>query len=358
MKTSKTLRGRLPDRQVPHRAEARRRGFRYGVLCPRHPGRDAVALKIPHESALVDGAEADLHREIRLAAKLQHPHILPLKNADVLDGRLVLVYPLGDRTLADRIRSRLSLPNTLELADQMLAAVAFAHEQRVIHCDIKPENMILCNGRLMLADFGIAKIAIRTIRASGSGTIGYCAPEQAMGQPSFRSDVFSSGLVIYRMLSGRLPEWPFSWPPAGIQRLRSRVHADLIELLRKSIEIDPRKRFANGATMLQAFHRVKPRAVKRRGGQRQAKALTGGGVHWKSVQWRQFQRLFKKALETKHQCGRCGGPVSEAMTHCPWCGAGRKVHDGESHMPVCCPRCHRGAQGRLALLPLVLRPRF
>ena len=56
----------------------------------------------------------------------------------------------------------------------------------------------------------------------------------------------------------------------------------------------------------------------------------------------QFQRLYKKALGTEHQCGRCGGPVSEAMTHCPWCGTGRKVHNGESRMPVCCPRCHRG----------------
>ena len=134
-----------------------------------------VALKIPHDYLLTDSVLGDFRNEVRLAAKLKHPNILPLKNADFVEGRFVIAYPLGERTLAERLQSRLSLSLSFDFTEQMLAGVAFAHEQRIIHCDIKPENLILfANGRLMLTDFGIAKVAFRTIRASGSGTVGYC----------------------------------------------------------------------------------------------------------------------------------------------------------------------------------------
>ncbi len=212
-----------------------------------------VALKIPYDHLITDSVLEDFRREVRLAAQLDHPNILPLKNADFIEGRFVITYPLGDRTLADRLQSRLSLNLALDFAEQMLAGAAYAHEHRIIHCDIKPENMILfSDNRLMLTDFGIAKVALRTIRASGSGTLGYCAPEQAMGQPSFRSDVFALGLIQYRMLTGHLPEWPFRWPPPGYGRLKTRVPADLVELLRRSIEINPRQRFADAGAMLGA----------------------------------------------------------------------------------------------------------
>ena len=96
-------------------------------------------------------------------------------------------------------------------------------EKRVLHCDIKPENFILfADGTLKLTDFGIAKIARRTIEASGSGTVGYIAPEQALGRPSFRSDVFSLGLIFYQMFTKKLPQWPFAWPPPEYQRLSAR----------------------------------------------------------------------------------------------------------------------------------------
>ena len=317
-----------------------------------------VALKVPHPSLLDAETEEDFRKEIRLAARLKHPRILPLKSADIIEGGLVLAYPLGEKTLADRLRTRLSFAVALDYAEQLLEAVAFAHEQRIIHCDIKPENLILLNKQLMLTDFGIAKVAVRTIRASGSGTIGYCAPEQAMGQPSFRSDVFSAGLVIYRMLSGRLPEWPFEWPPQGFDRLRGRVHPELIALLRKSIEVDPRKRFANGNAMLVRFRRLKAKALAKRAKARPAKSSSAAKSHWKSVKWRQFQRAFGKSLQTNCKCGRCGGPVAEAMSFCPWCNCTRSRHDGPTRFPVCCPRCHRGLKADWPYCPWCFGPGF
>ena len=210
-----------------------------------------VALKIPHSSVMDDEVLKDFRNEVRLTARLEHPNILPLKNASFINGHFVIVTPLGEKSLADRLHRR------------MLQAVAYAHQQRIIHCDIKPENMILFPiNRLKLTDFGIAKVALKTVSSSGSGTLGYMAPEQARGQPSFRSDVFSLGLIIYRMLTGRWPEWPYECPPPGYNRMRRRVHPELFEFLRRALQIKPRKRFRDADQMLHTFRRIKPRALR------------------------------------------------------------------------------------------------
>lgn len=221
-----------------------------------------VALKIPAAKLLTEQLLKDFKSEVRLTARLDHPNILPLKYADFIQGHFVIVFPLGDRTLADRLRSRMSLETVLDYAGQMLEAVAYAHRNKIVHCDIKPENMILfADNRLRLTDFGIAKIAQKTIRGSGTGTIGYMAPEQAMGKPSQKSDVFSLGLILYRMLSGKWPEWPYEWPLVGSQRLKRRAHPELIEFLKRAIEPDPRKRFRDADHMLTVFNKLKRKSI-------------------------------------------------------------------------------------------------
>lgn len=221
-----------------------------------------VALKIPRDQRLSDDAMKDFRREVRLAARLDHPNILPLKDASLIEDHFVIAFPLGERTLAERLNKRLSLKSALSLAEQMLDALAYAHQQRIIHCDVKPENMMLFAGeRLRLGDFGIAKFAQNTIQGSGTGTVGYMAPEQAMGKPSQRSDVFSVGLIIYRMLTAEWPEWPYSWPPPGIRKLRARLHPDFVAFLRKAIDPDPRRRFRDAEQMRNAFLRLKPRVL-------------------------------------------------------------------------------------------------
>ena len=168
-----------------------------------------VALKIPHENAMDEYFLQDFRREAQLAAKLEHKNILPVRDASFIDGRFVIVMPLGLQSLADRMRRRLSTKSAMSFAEQALEAVARAHEVKVIHCDIKPDNFIIFpNGQLKLTDFGVSKVAQRTVRASGSGTVGYIAPEQAVGRPMFQSDVFSLGLVLYELFTGKLPSWP------------------------------------------------------------------------------------------------------------------------------------------------------
>ncbi len=216
-----------------------------------------VALKVPH-SAVVEGQLPDILREIRIMVRLDHPNILPILNADIIDDRPVIAYPLGVETLASRMQRRMSGDRALSIFEDLVAGAAYAHEHRVIHCDIKPANIILFDdGPAMLADFGIAKVTNSTgVLGSGSGTVGYLSPEQALGRPSFRSDVFSLGLIAYRLFSGQLPRWPYEWPPKGIQRLRSRLTRNMVDFIRRSIEVNERRRFANAARMQSAYDRL------------------------------------------------------------------------------------------------------
>jgi serine/threonine protein kinase len=300
-----------------------------------------VALKIP-KSGDATGEEEFLH-EVQVATRLKHPNILSVLNASYIDDHFVIAMDLGDESLADRIERRTSTARAMELAAQALAALAYAHEHKIIHCDIKPENYILFPGnQLKLADFGFAKISLRTLKASGSGTIDYIAPEQAMGRPKFQSDVFSLGLVLYRLFSGKLPEWPFEWPSAGHDRLVSRVRPEFTEFLRKAIQLDPSKRYRDAVQMQAAFERLHSHARR----QKRAKPKNGSRSEssWRQMQWREFQRKYRKVLHTSHQCRRCEGPVSESMQACPWCGFDNPARGSESLFASTCPRCERGAK--------------
>jgi len=310
-----------------------------------------VALKVPHAHLVTANLLEDFRREVRLAATLDHPNILPVKDASMIDGRFVIVFPLGEGTLTARLRARLSRRVALDFCQQMLEGVAYAHRHRIIHCDIKPDNFVVdSHGRLRLTDFGVARVAQRTVKGSGTGTVGYIAPEQAMGKPSLRSDVFSVGLVLWRMLSGRLPEWPFEWPLAGHERLRGRLHPDMIALLRRAIQVDPRKRFRDAEQMLAAFLRVKPKVFRAIGAQRRRRQPPKTR-DWREVRTKEFQRTFGKVLGTRFECAKCGGPVSEVMGHCPWCGTRRTTHRDTTSFPARCPRCKRGVKADWTYCP-------
>ncbi len=179
-----------------------------------------VALKVlkPDVSAEI-GAER-FQREIRLAAGLTHPHILPVFDSGEADGLLFYVMPnMEGRSLRERMDRERQLPldEALRITREVASALDYAHRQQVVHRDIKPENILLHEGAAMVADFGIGK----ALSGNGSvtqtgialGTPAYMSPEQAGGEPDIdgRSDLYSLGCVLYEMLTG---EPPFTGPTA------------------------------------------------------------------------------------------------------------------------------------------------
>ena len=217
-----------------------------------------VALKIANPDLVEDNFLDEFRHEARLSSKMEHPNILPVQNACFIDDYFVIAMRLGIETLADRMSRRMSNQLALDYATQAVAAVSHAPARPIIHCDVKPENFILFpDNQLRLSDFGFSKIALRTIKASGSGTLGYLAPEQALGRPMFQSDVFALGLVIYQLFSGHLPDYPYKWPMPGYARIRSKLRRRTIAWLHKSLEFRHQDRFRNGVAMEKAFRDIR-----------------------------------------------------------------------------------------------------
>ncbi len=175
-----------------------------------------VALKVLRpELAAAIGPERFV-REIEIAARLSHPHILPLYDSGESDGTLYYVMPyVPGESLRERIdrEGKLPVAETVRLTDEIASALSHAHEQGIVHRDVKPENVMLSGGHAVVADFGIARAvsAAGGARLTGTGlavgTPAYMSPEQAFGDESIdgRSDVYALGCVVYEMVSGRTP---------------------------------------------------------------------------------------------------------------------------------------------------------
>jgi len=182
----------------------------------------AVALKVllPGLAAFL-GAERFL-KEIQIAARLQHPHILALHDSGEAGGFLYYVMPYIDggslrQQLEGPPRRALSRHQALAIAEPVADALSYAHRMGVLHRDIKPENILFSQGHPIVADFGIAK-AVSTAGGANLtrtgfpvGTPGYMSPEQAAGLADLdeRTDVYSLAVVVYEMLVGDVPgRWP------------------------------------------------------------------------------------------------------------------------------------------------------
>src|SRR5207247_10850246 len=194
-----------------------------------------VAIKVLHsELAAALGSDRFL-REIEIAARLRHPHILPLYDSGSAGRFLYYVMPYVEgESLRDRLEreKQFSLEDALKITAEVASVLAYAHSHGVVHRDIKPENIMLEGGTAVVADFGIA----RAVSAAGAGehltqtgtVIGppvYMSPEQATGSGEIdgRSDQYSLACVLYEMLVGAPP---FSGPSA--QAIMARHSLDLV----------------------------------------------------------------------------------------------------------------------------------
>ncbi|MDB4909243.1 MAG: protein kinase, partial [Gemmatimonadetes bacterium] len=182
-----------------------------------------VALKVIRSDVALPGAPERFMREIRLAARLQHPHILSVHDSGDAGGQLWYAMPFVEgESLRDRLSrvTRLPVAEALWIARESVQALAYAHQHGVIHRDIKPENLLLTeDGSVLVADFGIARaLAGDAGDTTGAktrvtevglalGTPAYMAPEQAMGERDVdgRADLYAMGAVLYEMLDGEPP---------------------------------------------------------------------------------------------------------------------------------------------------------
>ncbi|MBZ0269991.1 serine/threonine protein kinase, partial [bacterium] len=195
-----------------------------------------VALKIIPlgRAGLIDETfQRRFAREAKLIASLEHIHILPVYDYGITeDAAYLAMRLLRGGTLADRLHDGpLDTETAAELFHQLASGLHYAHRKGVIHRDLKPSNILLDDsGNVLLADFGLAKLAGENVDATRSGTVvgtpAYMSPEQATGRPvDQRSDVYSAGLVLYEMLTGRPP---FDGP-----------HADVVAVLFRHIHEEP-----------------------------------------------------------------------------------------------------------------------
>jgi serine/threonine-protein kinase len=249
----------------------------------------AVAIKVLHpELASAIGVDRFL-REIKLAARLQHPNILPLHDSGEVNGLLFYAMPFVDgESLRDRLarEQHLGLDESLKIAREAADALEYAHRHDVVHRDIKPENILLSAGQAVVADFGIARAidssAADKLTQTGIvvGTPAYMSPEQAAGEQRLdgRSDIYSLGCVVYEMLAGHPPFFGATArevlarhtldPVPSLRTARPTVPASVERSILIALAKSPADRFARAAEFAAALAARPSDSSVRRGDRR------------------------------------------------------------------------------------------
>lgn len=231
-----------------------------------------VAVKVLNADPDSDSGELRFIREIRLLARLQHPHILPLHDSGHVGAQLYYVMPyVSGETLRARMSRERQLPvdAAVRIAAEVADALAYAHAQGVIHRDIKPENILISGGHAVVADFGIARaIDVAGVQQltrtgmGGPGTPAYMSPEQLMGdrQLDGRTDTYSLGCVLYEMLTGKAPfagkegfVKRFTEDPPRASVVRKEIPGWLDAVMMRLLARDPGARYAGAEDLVRAL---------------------------------------------------------------------------------------------------------
>ncbi len=245
--------------------ELGRGGMSIVYLAIDHRNERRVALKVLRpELAHSLGPERFL-REIKVAAGLTHPHILPLFDSGVAGGLLFYTMPYVEgETLRHRLirQRRLPVAEAVTIARDVADALDYAHTQNIVHRDIKPENILLEAGHPVVSDFGIAR-AISVADASRMtgtgivvGTVDYMSPEQASGEEvDGRSDIFSLGCVLHEMLIGRppFPGGTSAGQPRSVSQERREIPVEIEYAIEVALAKLPGERFATAREFAEAL---------------------------------------------------------------------------------------------------------
>jgi beta-lactam-binding protein with PASTA domain/predicted Ser/Thr protein kinase len=235
-----------------------------------------VAIKLLHRRFAQDDEFVErFRREASSAAGLQHPHVVAVYDRGAWDETYYIAMEyLEGRTLKKLVQEEapLAAPRAIDLTIQILRAARFAHKRGIIHRDLKPHNVIVdAEGRAKVTDFGIARAGASDMTQTGSimGTAQYLSPEQAQGQAvSAPSDLYSVGIILYEMLTGRVPFEgetavtialkQVSEAPVPPSRLNPAVPPALEAVVLKALEKDPARRFADADEFVAALENADP----------------------------------------------------------------------------------------------------
>jgi serine/threonine-protein kinase len=234
-----------------------------------------VALKVLHADLAHALGPERFQREIRLAARLQHPHILTVHDSGESAGQLWFTMPfIEGESLRDRLSREKQLPieDALRITREAADALDYAHQHGVIHRDIKPENILLSGNHALVADFGIARALTAgagdqhlTETGTSIGTAAYMSPEQAAGERDLdaRSDVYSLATVLYEMLAGQTPFTAatpqamiarrFTETPKPLTDVRHTVPPAVAHAVQKALATTPADRYASAAEFARAL---------------------------------------------------------------------------------------------------------
>src|SRR5215469_7077081 len=234
----------------------------------RQTGR-AVALKIPHLQIEADPAGFErFRREEEIGLKLNHPYILKIFPVEKKSRPYIAMEYLEGQTLNDLLTAVRPLPepDAARIASRICEALDYMHKNPVVHRDLKPQNIMLCNdGSIRIMDFGIAKsLASRRLTFVGftptMGTPDYMAPEQVKGsRGDQRTDIYSLGAILYEMATGEVPfggDSPYvimnsrvTGDPVAPRKINNKLTPVMEEIILHAMERDPKKRYQSAAEM-------------------------------------------------------------------------------------------------------------